>query len=70
MKAKLCGGLGAEDAQRLILEVARGIPANRSKVQMNQQVRAFRARLVAEIHEAEAKGWFVQFTPEFSAPPR
>jgi hypothetical protein len=35
MKAKLCGCLGAEDAQQLILEVARGIPASRSKVQMN-----------------------------------
>lgn len=32
---------------------------------MTPQVRAFRARLVAEVDEAEARGWFVDFTPEF-----
>jgi|GEM_PF-2012844 hypothetical protein len=70
MKAVLMGGLDAEDAQQLVVEVERGIPASRSKVKMNPQVRAFRARLVTEIREANAKGWFVQFTPEFIAPPR
>jgi hypothetical protein len=70
MKAVLCGGLGAEDAQQLIFEVQRGIPESRSQVEMTPQVRAFRARLAAEMGEAEAKGWFVGFTPEFIAPPR
>ena len=63
-------GLGAEDAQQLILELQRGRPESRAKIEMNPQVRAFRARLVSEIREAEAKGWFLDFTLEFIAPPR
>jgi hypothetical protein len=62
------GGLGADDAQRLMVEVQLGIPASRSKLTMNPQVRAFRTRLVSEMAEANAKGWFVQFTPEFAGP--
>jgi hypothetical protein len=69
LKALLCGGLSADDAQRLIFEVERGIPASRSKVKINRQVRAFRARLVTETRDVSAKGWVVQFTPEFIAPP-
>jgi hypothetical protein len=70
MKPKLLGGLGADDAQQLMVEVQLGIPASHSKLKMNPQVRAFRARLVSEMADANAKGWFVQFTPEFVGPSR
>ncbi len=70
MKAFLCGGLDAEDAQQLIFEVERRIPASRSKVKMSPQVLAFRARLTTEMGEVRARGGFVQFTPEFLAPPK
>jgi hypothetical protein len=68
LRTLLCGGLGAQDAQRLIFEVQRGIPASQSQVEMTPQVRAFRTRLVAEIAAAIAKGWFVDLTPELLAP--
>jgi hypothetical protein len=70
MKALLSGGLGAEDAQRLIFEVQRGIPESRSQLEMTAQVRAFRARLFADIGDAEARGWFVDFSRELIAPTR
>jgi hypothetical protein len=70
MKALLCGGLDPDDAQQLIFEVERGIPESGSKVEMNPQVRAFRARLVAEIGEAKAKGWFVEYPADPPSPPR
>ena len=70
MKALLCGGLDAEDAQQLIFEVERGIPASHSKLKMNPQVLAFRARLVTEMAEVRARGGFVQLAPELLAPPR
>jgi hypothetical protein len=70
MQALLCGGLDEEDAQRLIFEVQRGISESRSQLEMTPQVRAFRARLVADIGDAEARGWFVDFSPEFIAPTR
>jgi hypothetical protein len=52
MKALLCGGLGAKDAQQLVFEVQRRIPAGRSQVEMTPHVKAFRARLEAEMGEA------------------
>jgi hypothetical protein len=67
MKPLLCGGLDAEDAQQLLFEVLRGIPESASEREMNPQVRAFRARLVAEI---EAKSGIVELTLDFPAPPR
>jgi hypothetical protein len=67
MKALLRGGLDSEDAQQLLFEVLRGIPESASELEMNPEVRAFRARLVAEI---EARGGIVEFTPDFPALPR
>ena len=71
MRPKLMGGLDADDAQQLMVEVQRGIPASRSKVKINAQVRAsFRARLVSEMHEFDSQSGNLDFTPEFVAPPR
>ncbi len=58
----------APRTQQLVFEVQRRIPAGRSQIEMTPYVKAFRARLKAEMGEATAKGWFVDFTPEFVAP--
>jgi hypothetical protein len=65
MRYRLCGGLGGEDAQTLIVEVALGVPASKSKLTMTPEVLAFRGRLEAEIAAAIARGWMISFTPEF-----
>jgi hypothetical protein len=70
MEPKLMGGLDADDAQQLMVEVQRGIPANRSKVKMNAQVRAFRARVVTEMREFDSQSGNLDLTPELVAPPR